>query len=204
MPHAYPNAGSYTITATATTTANGTQYAAQPLGLDPTFNATGKLASSIPAGTDTAYATAVDSLGRILVAGVYNNGDFAVLRYNADGSPDTTFGAVNPSTGARTGYVKLDLSGNGTSIDKAYAIAIQPGDGKIVIAGTTNLYSATSGYDFVVARFTTDGVLDTNAATGFGTPNVSGMPRALVADDVAGQDGQYQCEGRFQGTVHVL
>ena len=68
--------------------------------------------------------------------------DFAVARYNTDGSLDTTFGIG--------GRVTTDLSG----WDRAYALAIQS-DGKIVVAGEDY-----GGPISLLARYNGDGSLD--------------------------------------------
>ena len=94
--------------------------------------------------TDLVYSVAVQSDCKILVAGVADNGsnyDFALARYNTDGSLDATFGGV--------GKLTTDLGGS----DYGYSVAIQS-DGKIVVAGQSN-------NDFAVARYNTDGSLDT-------------------------------------------
>ena len=75
--------------------------------------------------------------------------DFALARYNADGSLDTTFG--------NSGKVNTAiLSGN----DRAQSVVVQS-DGKIVAAGS----SRSGGTDFSLARYTTAGVLDTSFDT---------------------------------------
>lgn len=69
---------------------------------------------------------AIQPDGKIVVAGYSFNGDFALVRYNADGSLDTSFGANG------TGVVLTSVVKNGT--DQAYSLGLQP-DGKIVVAG---------------------------------------------------------------------
>lgn len=130
-------------------------------GLDTTFGSGGKAVVSFKANTnDIARAVAIQKDGRIVTAG-YAEGitstatglDFALARHNKDGSIDTTFG-----TG---GKVTTDFSdGNGISSDTAYAVAIQP-DGKIIAAGYSN-----GAQDIAVARYNTDGSLDTTFAKG--------------------------------------
>ncbi len=97
--------------------------------------------------SDYACAAAVQSDGKIVVAGS-SDGDFALARYNADGSLDTGFG--------NGGMVTTDFSGQE---DKAYTMAIQS-DGKIVLAGRSN------GWYFVLARYNADGSLDANFGSG--------------------------------------
>src|SRR5207237_5919743 len=77
--------------------------------------------------------------------------DFAVVRYNANGSLDTTFGAG--------GKVTTSI---GSAEDDAYALALQP-DGKLVAAGVT-----LSGFrcDFALVRYNANGSLDTTFGTG--------------------------------------
>ncbi len=137
---------------------------------DPTTGfggGTGIVTTQIGAGDAAAAALAVQPLdGKIVVAGLAGNAmsqiwDVALLRYNANGSPDT-----DPVTGfgAGTGIVTTDI---GSSSNYANAVAIQ-GDGKIVVVGNAfvNSFAATS--DIAVLRYNTDGSLDT---TGFGSPN---------------------------------
>jgi len=121
--------------------------------LDVTFNPTGSLPGTVTTDfgdTDRGNAVAVQKDGKIVVAGASDTGginDFAVARYNTDGSLDVSFG-----TG---GTVITDFSGNE---DFALAVAIQK-NGKIVVAGA-------SGGDFALARYNSDGSLDTSFGTG--------------------------------------
>src|SRR3990167_2042134 len=117
--------------------------------LDTTFNSTGIVTTAIGSSTDAANSVAIQSDGKIVVAGYSNNGsdyDFALVRYNTDGSLDTTFNS--------TGIVTTAI---GSSTDAANSVAIQS-DGKIVVAGYS--YNG-SDYDFALVRYNTDGSLDT-------------------------------------------
>ncbi len=100
--------------------------------------------TDIANGGDQANAVAVQPDGKIVVAGFTTHGgksDFALVRYDARGTLDDSFGTH--------GIATIDM---GSFDDDARAIAIQP-DGKIVVAGSrTN--------DVVLARFTTGGQLD--------------------------------------------
>ena len=108
--------------------------------LDPTFDGDGQLTTDM-GGSDKANAIAQQTDGKLVVAGTSNN-DFAVARYNSDGSLDTSFDG--------DGKVFTDFGNS----DRGNAVAIQP-DGKIVVAGT-------SGVDFALARYNSDGSLDTS------------------------------------------
>ena len=59
--------------------------------LDPTFGNAGRVVTSFPGGLDTANDIAVQSDGKIVVAGS-SGSDFAVVRYNTNGTLDVTFG----------------------------------------------------------------------------------------------------------------
>ncbi len=136
-------------------------------GLDNSFGGTGKITRSISPGYDFATATAVQSDGKILVAGyatTSGNTNFILLRYLANGLMDTAFGD--------SGTVMTDFGRN----ELCMAMIIQP-DGKILLAG-----QATSGSntDFAVARYKVSGQPDSS----FG---INGMSTASIGafDDVA-------------------
>lgn len=124
---------------------------AQPAGtLDPTFGNGGKVVTSITPGQDKSYGVAIQTDGKIIVAGhstsTVTGKDFAVVRYNTNGSLDNTFG--------NNGVVTSDLQTG--SDDVAYSIALQT-DGKIVLAG----YSDNgSNKDAALVRYNNDGTLD--------------------------------------------
>src|SRR5688572_28114950 len=121
--------------------------------LDTTLDGDGKVTTDFDAGLDFGYAVAIQPDGKIVAAGyadVSGTRDFAVARYNPDGSLDITFDT--------DGKVTTDFAGD---IDLAYAVAIQR-DGKIVAAGVA-VISGTN--DFAVARYNPDGSLDTTFDT---------------------------------------
>jgi uncharacterized delta-60 repeat protein len=106
--------------------------------LDTSFDSDGKVTTAIGSGNDVAYSVAIQSDGKIVVAGysyIGSNNDFALVRYNTDGSLDTSFDS--------DGKVTTAIGG---SDDYAKSVAIQS-DGKIVAAGysttvvTTTLHS---------------------------------------------------------------
>ena len=136
--------------------------------LNPSFGTGGTVTTDFTGHGDVANAVAVQGDGKIVVAGFAFSsgidGDFALARYNADGSLDTSFG-----TG---GKVTTDL---GTNSDGARAIAIQP-DGAIVVVGT-------AGEDIALARYTTDGKLD--ATFGTGGKTITDLGFSDVANGVA-------------------
>ncbi len=118
---------------------------AAPGDLDPTFGTGGIVTSSFGA---TGNDMALQPDGKIVVVGQQSDG-WAVSRFNADGSPDTSFGSG--------GEQALDL-GSGTT---AAAVAIQS-DGKVVVVGSTKVGGRS---EFGVARLDADGSLDTSFAS---------------------------------------
>jgi uncharacterized delta-60 repeat protein len=149
----------------------GSAYMGAATGTDfavARYNADGSLDTSFGQGglvttnftlnyTDVAQGVALQADGRIVVVGHTNGGaatgdNFAVVRYNSDGSLDTSFG--------QGGLVATNF--RGTSSDDAYAVAIQS-DGRMVLAGTSN---AAGNYDFALARYNLDGSLDASFGTG--------------------------------------
>ena len=118
--------------------------------LDQAFGSGGFTISSIRGGDDHTSATAIQSDGKIVVAGSMYNGstsDFVILRYNPDGKPDTLFGDQGKTV---TSVRKWN--------DNATALVIQS-DGKIVVAGSSN---DGSDYDFAVLRYKENGTLDSS------------------------------------------
>jgi uncharacterized delta-60 repeat protein len=141
--------------------------------LDTSFGGTGEVTTILTTVKNGGWArdVAVQPDGKIVAAGQAFSG-FALVRYNADGTLDKTFGSNG------TGIVVTNI-GRNTS-DAAYRLALQP-DGKIVVAGTSNANVA-------VARYTSSGVLDTSFGTGgkvttqFSSPLDFGGPTATWMD----------------------
>ena len=128
-----------------------------PGDFDFTFAAgTGKIANlAIGATKDRAFATALQSDGKIVLAGECSNAtnnDFCVARLNADGSLDASF--TGPG-GFAAGKFMLPI---GTGDDSARGIAIQP-DGKIVLVGTC--HNGVNN-DFCIARLNPNGSRDSS------------------------------------------
>jgi uncharacterized delta-60 repeat protein len=122
--------------------------------LDSSFGTGGKIATDFGALGSAANAIAVQGDGKLVIAGTIvlpTGNDFGVARLNTDGSLDKSFAG---------GGVVTDFFGGD---DRGFAVAIQP-DGKIVAAGTAT--TAKGGYDFGVARYNTDGTLDTSFGAG--------------------------------------
>ena len=119
--------------------------------LDPTFGSNGmEIVAGFYSpdnGEDASVMIAQD--GKIVVAATTGAGHFGVARYNADGSPDESFGL--------NGKQFADVP----ALGKVTCATID-GHGKILVAGDTN----ANGHDFVVVRFNADGSLDGSFGVG--------------------------------------
>lgn len=143
--------------------------------LDPTFSGDGTATTAIGSSWDRADAVAVQPDGKIVAVGmasVAGNYDFALARYNADGSLDTT-GFAAPS-----GKVTVPYSGFN---DQLYDVLVQT-DGKIVVGGFGNDGSKDS---FVVGRYNSNGTIDGTfgwITTSIGPSSSRAMAIALQPD----------------------
>lgn len=111
--------------------------------LDPSFGSGGISQIAMPGG---GYATAVaqQASGKLVAVGGINTSgerDMGVLRVNANGSPDASFGAG--------GIVRTSIN---SGDDEGEAVTIQP-DGKIVAADWAILSGSFSNGDFGLARY---------------------------------------------------
>lgn len=141
-------------------------------GLDTSFGVGGRVTTNFAADA-SASAVAIQADGKIVAAGGAGV-DFALARYNTDGTLDTTFSTNGKVTTAFT---------DGSF---ANAVAIQS-DGKIIAAG--------GAQGFALARYDTDGALDPTFGTG-GLVTTSVTSGTNQANDVAIQaDGKIVAAG---------
>ena len=140
-------------------------------------------------GNDSGNAIAIDSQGRILVAGYSSNGsdiDVLLQRYNTDGTLDTGFGT--------NGVVTYD-GGNGG--DHGDAITIDP-NGNILVAGYKQ--QGTSKYSLLVLRYDTTGSLDTTFSSD-GVVTYGGTPSCFGRSVITDIHGQVFVAGSRNGVV---
>lgn len=139
--------------------------------LDNTFDGDGIVKTSPPVSlSHSLHDAALTNEGKIVAVGVTkigiaNRPAVAALRYNADGSLDTSFGG--------TGYVLTDMPAM-SSGGVANAVAVQA-DGKIIAAGATVL---TGGARSMLLRYRPDGTLDPS----FGEPANTLAPGIVITD----------------------
>jgi len=117
--------------------------------LDTSFGTKGKIIQPIGSDSDFGDSLAIQPDGKILLGGSclnVSNSDFCIARFNSNGTIDTTFGS--------SGKVILPI---GSYYDYGHSLAIQP-DGKILLGGRCSIRGY---YDFCIARFNSNGTLDT-------------------------------------------
>src|SRR6266704_1317908 len=151
--------------------------------LDRSFGNGGIVTTTFPEGS-YAFDVALQPDGKIIAAGTVfvdfipgesSNTDFALARYNPNGSLDTTFGNGGR---AMTDFVGLE--------DDAFSVLIQP-DGKIVAVGSAN--DPATYYDFAAARYLSNGTIDTTfgvagkVTTDFGDQNFDRARSAALQPD---------------------
>ncbi len=109
--------------------------------LDPSFGVGGIVITALSSKNDIASALAIQKDRHILVGGS-SDGNFALARYNPNGSLDSSLHGV--------GFVTTDFGKN----DLAHAMLLQPDD-KIVLGGESD--AGATGTDFALARYTSTG-----------------------------------------------
>ncbi|MBK7692404.1 MAG: hypothetical protein IPJ31_15295 [Bacteroidetes bacterium] len=145
--------------------------------LDNSFGNGGIVITDIDS-SETAYSMAIQPNGKIILAGKIVNHDFALVRYNNDGTLDNSFG--------NNGKLITDISG---SANLQPAIVIQS-DGKIVLASRVYMFN---GNDIVLIRYNTNGTLDNTFANG-----------GIQTTDIAGNDdGGYSIALQTDGKIVV-
>lgn len=168
--------------------------------LDITFGGGDGIATVTALGSAWVNDLKLQADGKILVAG-YDGGaadDFAVVRFNTDGTLDTGFGGGN-------GYVLTDLGGD----DTAASVAVQQ-DGRIVLAGWSD---AGGNKDFAVVRLRSDGTLDNsfgaaNTLGDFSPTYVENGPAVVLDSDVDVSDAELDAlnsgNGNYSGASVTL
>ncbi len=164
--------------------------------LDTSFSGDGKQTTDF-GGSDEASGVALQADGKIVAVGRAEgtgDDDFALARYNTDGSLDTGFSGDGKQT-TNFGYSEF-----------ANQVALQ-GDGKIVAAGFTGGAAPRGSGDFALARYNTDGSLDASFS-GDGRQTTDFSPDAFDRDEATGvalqTDGKIVAVGPIGGGDFAL
>ncbi len=129
---------------------------------DNAFNGNGRVRLSLGANVDRIHAIALQPDGKVVVAGstfVDSSAQhFAVVRFNANGTVDGTFGGGD-------GIVITPIGGGAFPRNEITGIAIQA-DGRIVVGGNGNDGVFNSNNVIRLARYMPNGDLDTSFGSG--------------------------------------
>jgi uncharacterized delta-60 repeat protein len=153
--------------------------------LDTTFGGgDGTTVTNFGMNWDWAYGATVLSNGKILVVGTarpssFDDADFGIARYNPDGSLDAGFGGGD-------GMVTTSF---GSPVDGARAVVGLP-DGKFLVAGQGGRGAMPGWEGMVLARYRSDGSLDTSFGGGDGFVTVPTDPAGGATSMVVAPDGK--------------
>lgn len=149
-----------------------------------------------------AFSVALQNDGKIVVAGrietyteilpgsnmlLTNTSNIIILRYNPDGSRDTSFG--------NNGIVINNTYNLEKPFEMANKVVIQPDDNKIIVAGSSE--NNDDKHRFVVIRFNTNGTIDsTFGNNGYVIVDPDNADNVTIAHDIALQnDGKIVVSG---------
>jgi len=154
--------------------------------LDSSFGTGGKVVTQIGDSATSANLVAVQADGRIIVVGATAGSfDFIIVRYNPNGSLDTSFGDG--------GKIVSSFNRRGVS---ASAVLLQP-DGKIVAAGSY-IRNDPPFQGFSLVRYNADGSLDVDFGVDGGVVHAfPNSDRAGISDAVLQPDGRIVVVGRI-------
>jgi uncharacterized delta-60 repeat protein len=158
--------------------------------LDRSFGNQGIVVTNFGDSTAAAHALVLQPDGKIFVAGVSGAGpyselnDFALARYNSNGSLDQSFG--------NGGKLKTHFPGVSNTGSRATAAALQA-DGKLVVAGTYK--NEATAREFAVARYNPKGNLDTTFGSGGMVTTSMGSGDAIAFSVALLSDGRIVASG---------
>ena len=157
--------------------------------LDTSFGRLGKTTTALGSGYAEARALLLQRDGKLVAVGVAHRrsrsrANFALVRYNPDGSLDTSFG--------QGGKVQTAI-GPGDAI--ANALALQP-DGRLIAAGNS-LEDTRSA--FTLARYNPNGTLDTSFGHGGTVTTAIGRGRSYATALLLQPDGKPVAVGYSTG-----
>jgi uncharacterized delta-60 repeat protein len=172
--------------------------------LDTTFGTGGRVVTSLSTNNSHANDMVVQPDGKIVVVGYTDNGtagkgsstynwDFLVVRYNPNGSLDTSFGSAG--TGKIIQNVSTATSSDSKNLlDWAFAVALQA-DGKIIVGGYSYGGSSTA-MDSSLVRYNSDGTLDATFGQGGKVITAFGPGNDEIRDLSVLPDGKFLARGR--------
>ena len=151
--------------------------------VDTSFGTSGTVTTSLGSGIDYIKRILILSDGKILTVGVSstNSNDFGLVKYDANGTIDTTFGT--------SGIVSTDFNGFGDSAVSVHELS----DGKILVAGTAGIDGSDS--DFALIKYDSNGSIDTSFGTSGQVIIDTGIGADAVVKSIIQNDGKILIAG---------
>lgn len=150
-----------------------------------------------PAGTDQLLGVAPAPGGGFYAVGFHapsfestSDRELALVKLSATGSLDTSFGGGD-------GIATLNAQAGGNA-EVWRGIAVQP-SGRIVVSGTVEDEVTATDRDIVLARFATDGTLDTT----FGSGGIVRLDLSTAVDGTMGLDSTWGLATDAAGKLYV-
>lgn len=168
--------------------------AADPGDLDGQFGTNGLVSTDIAGDGDLAFGSTQQADGKILAVGyafVNNNTDFAIARYNLDGSQDLTFSNDGKHV---TDFASAD--------DIAHDVLVLP-SGRLLAAGSAD--GIDGGSDFALAAYNADGTVNSSfgeggkVITAFGNLSDTTRTSSWINDVALQADGKIVAAGGMVG-----
>jgi len=174
----------------------GANASAGPGDLDPTFGAGGRLFINMDANAEAAVSLLQQADGKLLVGRATNlvvatSVDLSAMRLNPTGTVDASFGG--------DGVVSVDLPG----ITASTKVMGQQGFGSVVVAGRAWRDDDPNRGFFAIARYLSDGTLDSSFGSGGYILDDFGAPRATINALVVQPDGKLVVAGNVETTPGV-
>ena len=150
--------------------------------LDNTFGNDGKVITPLGTGLENENnSVAILNNGKILVAGGTGNAtsgiDFGIVRYNSNGTLDTSFGT--------NGIVISDFNSE-TNIGRSMKVL---SDNKFIIGGSLNVSSSGNYPNFVIAKYNENDTLDTT----FGNSGYTSINFGTISNNLLVSEDSLSC-----------
>ena len=159
--------------------------------LDPTYGNNGLVIEDLGSNNANCFNSKIDANGKLVVAGwrgLSGNFQGVLSRYNTDGTLDATFG------NAGLAFLNIALP------DYLFFSTAIADDGSIYTCGTATT-PVTLEWDFIIAKFTPAGLVDTSFANnGFLHLEFTNVHQDEAHDLVLQQDGKLLVIGQVQNS----
>ena len=152
--------------------------------LDTAFGSSGRVVRPIAGDSnETIEAMQLFQGSLYVTASTHEIGDFALLRFAVDGTPDNSFG--------NAGLARADFNGKA---DSSRALTVF--QGALLVGGAVGAVASNAGNDIGLARFLPGGALDTSFGnSGLSEVSLRGPVNATALDAVAQADGKIVAAG---------